>query len=84
VSFSGDFVQGGLVVGRVEAGAKGARSVGIPYDEIIRRIKDEFPEAKTTAACLRWYAVKVRVEEFGYEGFRLSQRRPRTKAGAKS
>lgn len=68
----------------VSEDAKGARSVGIPYDEIIRRIKAEFSDAKTTAACLRWYAVKVRVEEFGYEGLRLPQRRPRTKAGSKS
>ena len=29
---------------------KGARSVGIAYDEIIRRIKDEFKGCKTTPA----------------------------------
>ena len=63
----------------VEAGHEDARGVGLPYDEIIRRIKEEFPECKTTVACLRWYSVKVRVEEFGYEGLRLPQRRPRAK-----
>lgn len=56
-----------------------ARSVGLPYDEIIRRIQDEFPDCQTSVACLRWYAVKVRAEEFGYEGLRLPQRRPRVK-----
>ncbi len=62
---------------------KGARSVGLPYDEIIRRIKDEFiplRKCETTVACLRWYAVKIRVEEHGYEGLRLPQRRPRVKS----
>ena len=57
----------------------GARSVGLPYDEIIRRLVAEFPLCKTTPECLRWYAVKVRVEEHGYEGLRLPQRRPRVK-----
>lgn len=53
------------------------RSVGIPYDKIIPKIKKKFPECQTTVACLRWYAVKIRVEEQGYEGLRLPQRRPR-------
>ena len=61
----------------VDEGHKNARSVGLPYLEIIRRIKEEFPEAQTSVACLRWYGVKARVEEFGYEGYRLVQRRPR-------
>lgn len=63
----------------VEADHPNARSVGIPYLEIIDRIKQQFPEAQTSVACLRWYAVKVRAEEFGYEGYRLAQRRPRAK-----
>ena len=63
----------------VESGSPGARSVGLPYDEIIRRLKAEFPLCRTTSECLRWYAVKVRVEEHGYEGLRLPQRRPRVK-----
>ncbi len=61
-----------------------ARSVGIPYDEIIRRIVEEFPDCQTSVACLRWYAVKIRVEEFGYEGLRLPQRRPRVKPASKT
>jgi len=56
-----------------------ARSVGIPYLEIIERIKGQFDGAKTSVACLRWYAVKIRAEEFGYEDYRLVQRRPRAK-----
>lgn len=64
---------------RVEAAQPGARSVGIAYDEIIDAIKDEFPDANTSVACLRWYSVKIRVEEHGYEGLRLPQRRPRAK-----
>ena len=66
----------------VDAGHKGAHSVGIPYDEIIDRIRVEFPDCQTTVACLRWYSVKIRVEEHGYEGLRLPQRRPRAKSRA--
>lgn len=63
----------------IKEGEPNARSVGIPYDQIIRAIKDEFPDCGTTVACLRWYAVKIRVEEFGYEDLVLPQRRPRAK-----
>ncbi|QNN99777.1 hypothetical protein P67b_00018 [Ruegeria phage Tedan] len=62
---------------RVTADHRNARSVGIPYTQVIETIKSEFPDANTSVACLRWYAVKVRAEEFGYEGYRLCQRRPR-------
>jgi hypothetical protein len=65
---------------RAEADSFGARSVGLPYDRIIAEIRNEFPDCETTVACLRWYAVKVRVEEAGYEGLRLPQRRPRARA----
>ena len=64
---------------RVSARNSEARSVGLPYDEIIRRIQEEFPKCATSIACLRWYAVKIRVEEHGYEGLKLPQRRPRVK-----
>ena len=63
----------------VEHDHKSARSVGVPYDEILWHIRVEFPECQTTVACLRWYSVKIRVEEPGYEGLRLPQRRPRAK-----
>lgn len=63
----------------VDASHPNARSVGLPYLEIIERLKEMFPDAQTSVACLRWYAVKVRAEEFGYEGYKLAQRRPRAK-----
>lgn len=61
----------------------GARSVGRPYDEIIDLLHAEFSGCNTSVACLRWYAVKIRVEEHGYEGLRLPQRRPRAKPNSK-
>jgi uncharacterized UBP type Zn finger protein len=36
------------------------RKVGIPYEDIITTIKQAHPNAKTTVACLRWYAVHMR------------------------
>ena len=69
---------------RVKSNSDDARSVGIAYDEVIRRIRAEFPDCQTTVACLRWYSVKIRVEEHGYEGLRLPQRRPRVKPQKKS
>lgn len=63
----------------VDAKHPKARSVGLPYLEIVERIRTEFPGCETSVACLRWYSVKVRAEEFGYEGYRLCQRRPRAK-----
>ena len=65
----------------VDADHVNARSVGLPYNEVIDGIKAVFPDSNTSIACLRWYAVKVRGEEGpGYEGFRLCQRRPRVKS----
>lgn len=67
----------------VPANHPNARSVGLPYLTIIERIVEEFPDADTSVACLRWYAVKVRAEEIGYEGYELPQRRPRAKPAGK-
>ena len=67
-----------------DGSSNNARSVGMAYDEVIRRIRAEFPDCQTTVACLRWYSVKIRVEEQGYEGLRLPQRRPRVKPSKKS
>jgi len=64
---------------RVDADHPKARTVGIAYDEIIRRIQEEFEGCNTSVACLRWYSVKIRVGEHGYEDLRLPQRRPRAK-----
>lgn len=62
---------------RVEEKHPKAGSVGLTYLNIISLIKEAFPDANTSVACLRWYAVKVRAEEKGYEGWRLTRRRPR-------
>ena len=60
-----------------DAGWTYSRSVGLPYNKIIDMIHEEFPGCNTSVACLRWYCVKIRVEELGYEGLTLPQRRPR-------
>lgn len=39
------------------------RKVGRSYDDILQAIRAEFPDAKTTVACLRWYAVHMRANE---------------------
>lgn len=56
---------------------KDGRTVGLLYNDIVEAVKQLFPEGKTTVACLRWYAVKIRAEEKGYEGLTLPQKRPR-------
>lgn len=38
----------------------GEKQVGLSYDEVLTAIKAQFPTAKTTAGCLRWYAVRMR------------------------
>lgn len=35
------------------------RPVGLPYDEILRRVHAAFPDCETTVECLRWYAVRL-------------------------
>lgn len=39
---------------------KEKRAFGMPYEEILVELAKIFPEAKTTVACLRWYAVHMR------------------------
>lgn len=36
------------------------RPYGHPYDVILDKIHEQFPEGKTSVACLRWYAVHMR------------------------
>ena len=59
-------------------GDEGAYSVGLTYAEIIDHIRAMYPGSKTSVACLRWYAVKIRAEEFGFEGRTLPQYRQRS------
>ncbi len=57
-----------------------ARGVGLPYNEVLAKIHEAFPDCKTTVACLRWYMVKIVAEEFGYEDQPWqNMRRPRSK-----
>ena len=55
-------------------------TMGLSYKAVLRELLKEFPEAKTTLPCLRWYAVKLRNEEEGYEGHTLPQKRPQERA----
>lgn len=44
----------------VEGKDPDGRPLGIPYDRMLATILKKFPEANTTVACLRWYAVHMR------------------------
>jgi hypothetical protein len=57
------------------------RSVGLTYEDIEKTVRHLFPDGKTSVACLRWYAVKVRADEKGYEDWVLPQKRPRSNKG---
>jgi hypothetical protein len=48
-----------LLMAKVSKDADG-RPVGYPYEAILNDIREKFPEAKTSVACLRWYAVHMR------------------------
>ena len=54
------------------------RAVGLDYDEILRRVRDEFPGCSTTDKCLRWYAVRL-----NEEGVKLPYRPRRSPRRAK-
>lgn len=61
------------------------RTVGLPYDEILRILSIEFPEASTSAACLRWYVVNAwtTADELGVARPKMPQIRPRSKPAGK-
>lgn len=63
----------------VEKSHPKARSVGLSYDDVLEQIHAQFPGCETSVACLRWYAVKIRANEQGYEDLTMCQRRPRAK-----
>lgn len=69
---------------RVSKDHPNARSVGFSYDAVLTQIQKAFPEARTSVACLRWYSVKVRGLESGFEDYTLPQRRPRASMKRKS
>lgn len=35
-------------------------NVGLSYEDILAQVKAQYPDAKTTISCLRWYAVRMR------------------------
>jgi len=49
---------------------------GLSYEEIVATVKEQFPAAKTTVGCLRWYAVRMR------EAGTVLPKRPRAKQAA--
>lgn len=54
------------------------RNVGLPYAEILDRLRKEFPEGQTSEKCLRWYAAKM-----NFDGMKMPvrpRRPPRRKA----
>ncbi len=38
---------------------KDGKPIGHPYDYVLERVLEEFPEANTTVKCLRWYNTKL-------------------------
>lgn len=42
---------------------KDAEGKGLPYSEVLKRIFVQFPDAKTSVACLRWYATHMRTDK---------------------
>lgn len=40
--------------------SKLTRPVGVPFSEILDSVRKAFPDANTSYACLRWYAVHMR------------------------
>lgn len=41
------------------AEVKDDKPIGHPYDYVLDRVLEEFPEANTTVKCLRWYNTKL-------------------------
>lgn len=60
------------------------RSIGLKYKEVLEIIQQEFPEASTSVACLRWYVVHLRMDanDEGKPWPDLPQIRPRAKGAA--
>lgn len=53
------------------------RSVGMSYSDVLARILEQRPNAKTSLNCLRWYAGKIRILADGYFNYKLPQMRHR-------
>ena len=44
----------------LKTASKLTRTVGVSFGDILTRVKKAFPDASTSYACLRWYAVHMR------------------------
>lgn len=64
----------------------GKYTVGHTYQHILEVLAEEFPEASTSVACLRWYVVHMRSEadDLGVDWPPLPQVRPRSAAAKKA
>lgn len=65
----------------VPAGHPDARSVGLPYDEVLATIRREFPGCATSRECLRWYVSAATSGDPRHAGHVLPGRRPRSREG---
>ena len=63
---------------------QGRYSVGLPYAAIIDTLLEEFPEAKVTSACLRWYVARAKgdAHDLGVGDAGFPQYRPRSRDSA--
>lgn len=61
----------------ISAEGPGIATVGYPYNWVIDRLREIYPNCRTTHECLRWYCVKVKQKEFGFTDYELPRRRPR-------
>ena len=55
------------------------RTVGLAYEDVLAQVLAEFPGAKTSLNCLRWYAGKIRSQYSGFQKYTLPQVRERKK-----
>jgi hypothetical protein len=58
-------------------------SVGLPYVEVLRRVRRRVPHSKIDGEDLRWYATMVRQQIKGFEHGKLPQKRPHGMKGVK-
>lgn len=68
----------------VETVSEEGRSIGMSYDQVLARVLELRPGAKTSLNCLRWYAGKIRVLADGYFQYKLPQLRMRPVSGKPS
>ena len=59
---------------RVDPTHKEARSKGISYEEILKKVLEDFPYAGTSLNSIRWYARKIKEET--YPGYKMPYFRP--------